>query len=188
MAEEIKQNKKMEKKENKVEEKKMETKTEIKTENKVETKTSETKTETKKEEPKKISKKDEAVVNASGLGASLKQCMAIGDFIKGKSIDKAIADLNEVIKFKRAVPMTGEYPHRKGAIMSGRYPIKASEIVIGVLKGLKGNSMVNGLDLARTKIYFASASWASRPARGGGKKAKRTNFVIKAKEFEGGKK
>jgi hypothetical protein len=51
------------------------------------------------------------------------------------------------------------------------------------LKGLKGNALVNSMDLEKTRIYTASTSWASRPARRGGKHAKRSNVILKAKEI-----
>jgi len=111
--------------------------------------------------------------------------MYICRFIKNKSIDKAILDLEQVIKLKRAIPFKGEIPHRKG-MMSGRYPVKASKLFINLLKGLKGNISVNNLDLDKTVIYFASANWASRPLRREGRKAKRTSVTLKAREIQGG--
>ncbi|MBS3089436.1 hypothetical protein J4461_00975 [Candidatus Pacearchaeota archaeon] len=139
------------------------------------------------EKPKasaKPSKKEEAIVNGLNLSTSKKHCMYIGDFIKGKSIDIAIAELSEVLKFKRAIPFRGEIPHRHGDMMSGRYPIKAIKFFIPMLKGLRGNSLANGLDLEKTKISFASPSWASRPRRRGGERFKRVNVVLKAMEMK----
>jgi ribosomal protein L22 len=158
---------------------------ELKAEEKKEIKAEE-KNENKKVESKKpvISKKEEAIARGAGIEASKKHSMAICDFIKGKPIDQAIAELQQVLKFKRAIPMNGEIPHRKGkGMMSGRYPINTSKIFINILKALKGNVIVNGLDLEKTRIYYGSASWASRPQRAGGISAKRTNVILKAKEF-----
>lgn len=162
------------------EEKKEEVK-ETKVEEKPEAKPEEKKEE-KKEAPK-ISKKDEAVTKGDNLHTSLKHCMYICDFIKNKPIDTAIEQLQEVLKFKRVIPYRGEIPHRKGNIMSGRYPIKASKLFIPMLKTLRGNVITNQMDLDKTRIYFASASWAARPARKGGRRFKRTNVVLKAKEI-----
>ena len=138
----------------------------------------------KKEE---IKKKEEALARGLNLHASKKHCMYISDFIKGKPIDQAIKELQEVIAMKRAIPFKGEIPHRKGNMMSGRFPVKASIQIINVLKALKGNSIVNGLDLERTRITFASANWASRPAKKGGMRFKRAQILLKAREM-GGKK
>ena len=146
----------------------------------------EQKKESKKESLKQTKeKKEEAVARGLSLHVSKKQCMYICRFIKNKSIDKAILDLEQVIKLKRAIPFKGEIPHRKG-MMSGRYPVKASKLFINLLKGLKGNVSVNNLDLDKTVIYFASANWASRPLRREGRKAKRTSVTLKAREIQGG--
>lgn len=146
------------------------------------------KAEAKKEkkESKKVSerpKKEKAFAKGVNIKASKKQCMYLCSFIKNKLIDKAIEDLELVIKFKKPVPFKGEIPHRKGRIMSGRYPVKASGLLIKLLKGLKGNAIVNGLDIDKTKITLASASLASLPARSGNRHAKRTNIILEAKEI-----
>ncbi len=140
----------------------------------------------KKKEKQKI-KKEEAVARSLSLPISKKQAVYICKFIKNKEIDKAIENLNKVILFKMPVPFKGEIPHRKGEIMSGRYPIKASKLFINILKALKGNALVNGLELEKTRIVSASASWASRPRRSANRKAKRTHVILTAREFSGGK-
>jgi len=160
---------------------------------KPETKTEE-KTESEKEKEKLneavqktyekyLLEKKETLARGRSIPVSKRQCMYISNFIKNKKIDEAILDLERVIKLKKAVSFKGEIPHRKG-MMSGRYPIKASKIFIKILKGLRGNALVNGLDLERTKIMLASANWASRPRRKEGTTAKRTHVLIKAVEVE----
>lgn len=164
-------------------EEKTKPKAEVKTEIKEQPK-AEVKTEVKKEAPKVV-KKDEAVALGNNLHASMKQCMYICKFIKNDSVDEAIAKLEDVIKMKRVVPFKGEIPHRsEKGVMSGRNPINASKIMISVLKGLKGNILANQMDLDRSKIYFASSSWASRPSKRGGARFKRTNVILKAKEIQ----
>ncbi len=147
----------------------------------VEEKKPEDKKEKKSEKP--VIKKEEATARGASLPISKKHSMYICNFIKYKKIHDAISDLERVIKFKQAVPFKGEIPHRKGNMAAGRYPIKASKYFINLLKGLKGNAIVNGLELERTRIYIASPSWANRPARRGGGLAKKTNIILKAKEF-----
>ena len=157
---------------------------EHKTEEKIETKVDDNKEVKKEEKAKevKITKKGEAIAKGNNLHASMKQCMYICRFIKNKPIDDAIKLLEDVIKMKRAVPFSGEIPHRKGKMMSGRYPINASKLFIPILKSLRGNILVNQMDLDKTRIYFASASYASRPSKRGGGRFKRTNLVLKAME------
>jgi len=147
----------------------------------VETESKEEKSSPPKKEQQIVSKKDLAIAHGRNFHASMKNCSYICRFIKNKSIDTAINDLEEVIKMKKPVPFKGEIPHRKGKkMMSGRYPIKAAKMFINLLKSLKGNVLVNQMDLDKTKITIASASWAERPMKSGGRKFKRTNILVKA--------
>ena len=134
----------------------------------------------KEKTEKKVVKKDKAVVNAKDLPISTKHCMAICRFIKGKTIEQAVKDLEQVIVKRKAVPMKGEIPHRKG-MRGGRYPIKASKIFIKLLKSLNANSAVNGMD----NVYISSAipNIASKPhKRSGSQRFKRTHIYLEAKE------
>jgi len=161
--------------------KKEETKVE---EKKQEVSASVSKEDSRKKQDKKIIKKDEAVVNGISLPISTKTSAAICKFIKGKTIDKAIADLEEVLKFKKVIPMTGEIPHKKGkGIMSGRYPLKAIGYFIKMLKNLNANAIVNGLE--EGIIVEAVPNRASLPyGRGGSIRRKRTHVRIKVKEIK----
>ncbi len=131
---------------------------------------------------KEIVKKDEAIVNGVSVPVSTKDAVFICKFIKRKSIDKALADLDDVMHFKRAIPMTGEIPHRKGkGMMSGRYPIKAIEQFVIMLKTLKANANVNGVE--EPIIVEAVPNKASRPyGRFGAIKRKRTHVKIRVVE------
>ncbi|MEK6928896.1 MAG: hypothetical protein AABW65_02995 [Nanoarchaeota archaeon] len=129
-------------------------------------------------------KKEEAVARGLNLHTSKKHCMYICSFIKNKPVDLAISQLQEVINFKRTIPFKGEIPHRKGDLMSGRYPVKASKLFISILKALRGNILSNNMDLENSRIYFCSANWASRPSKKGGMRFKRASVILKAKEFQ----
>ncbi len=170
-------------------EQKIETpKKEDKLENKEEIKTEEKKTEKKGEKEKKKEKtkpkikRHDAVVNGISLPISTKDSVAICRFIKRKTIDKAISDLEEVQNFKKAIPMTGEIPHRKGkGMMSGRYMTKPVGFFIKMLKNLQANANVNGLE--EPVIVEAVPNRASRPyGRFGSVKRKRTHVRIKVME------
>ena len=143
------------------------------------------KVEEKKETQKKpeiknnVVKKTEAVVNGKNVPISTKQAVAICNYIKRKDIDKAIFMLEEVKNFKKAVPMKGELPHRKGKIMSGRYPINAVSEFIKLLKSLKSNNKINELELEKY-VLFCKANIAPRPYRRFGRtKFKRTHVTLK---------
>lgn len=162
-------------------ESKAKTSEQTKSEAKVGEKRSESKPE-KKQSPIPKVKKTEAIVNANSIPISTKTSAAICKFIKNKKIPDAIADLEQVLAKKKAVPMKGEIPHRKGkGISSGRYPKKASEHFIKLLKSLSANAVANGLDEPIIKESIANK--ASRPyARFGRWQRKRTHVKIIARE------
>jgi large subunit ribosomal protein L22 len=139
----------------------------------------------KKAKKQKPVNKHEAVVYGRAQPISLKHSKGIGKFIKNKKIEKAIDDLELVMKKKIAVPMTGELPHRKGkGIMSGKYPMKASEHFIKLLKSLNGNSAANGLELEKTKIKEVIVNKApDQMHRFGRMKYKRTHVMIKSSDM-----
>lgn len=151
------------------------------------------KQEIKKEDKKKIAqkvKKTFAVVNASNLPLSTKKSADICRFIKGKGIGNAIRDLEQVVLIKKAIPMKGEIPHRKGKMMSGGFPKKTAEHFIKLLKSLSANSIVNELD--EPFIAEAVVNIGVRPSgRFGTIKRKRTHVKLVARERKiksGGKK
>jgi len=174
----INEEKKLGQAEKKVSEKKEKMKTE-----KIE---KEIKEETKKTETKKAVS-TEAVVNGRDLGISTKHAVAVCNFIRNKNIEIVLRNLEDVIKFKKAVPMKGEIPHRKG-IMSGRYPINAVREFIKLLKSLRANAIFNELELEKFKI-FCMANKASSPfKRFGQRRLKRSHVQIKLMPISVGEK
>lgn len=168
------------------EEKPVENKTEGKM--KVEKKDSDKKDESEKKDGKdekrvqeKSEKKNFAVVNASNIPISTKHSKAICKFIKGKKVENAISNLEQVLVLKKAVPMKGEIAHRKGkGMMSGRFPKKASENFIKLLKSLLANSINN--EIESPVIVEAVSNIGSRPyGRFGRTRMKRTHIKITAK-------
>jgi len=140
------------------------------------------KKEAVKEKPR--IKKELAVVRAPSVHMSKRHGIYICSFIKGKSVDKAISELEDVIILKRAVPFKGEIPHRKGDMMSGRYPVAAAKLFIPMLKNLKGAILFNGMDITKSRISSAYSNFAPRPQRRGGSKGKRAYITIEAKELK----
>ncbi len=141
--------------------------------------------EAPKKEEKKVTKpkvkRTEAVVNSYSVPISTKHSVAVSKFIKYKKIETAMEDLQQVVIKKKAVPMKGEIPHRKGKIMSGRFPKKAAEHFIKILKTLKANATVN--ELENPVISEVIANMAQRPRGSGGRvKHKRTHVKIVARE------
>lgn len=172
--EEKKESKEIAKTEGNVVETTVEEKVEDKKDSKEAGKTEEKPVEKKESKVKKTS----AFVNISSLPISTKHSIAVCKFIKGKKIEKAIDDLEKVILLKKAVPMKGEIPHRKG-MMSGRYPKKTAGHFIKLLKGLSANANVDGVE--NPVISEAIANLASRPySKFGRVRKKRTHIKITA--------
>ncbi len=136
----------------------------------------------KKEAKKTAGKKSEAreaIVNGRDLPLSKKHCMAICDFIRGKRIEEALPLMEKVASMRIAVPMKGEIPHRKGRMMSGRYPVKAAEQFIRMLKQLSANAENKEMDIDKG-IIECKADRASRPyKRFGSMRFKRTHVTLK---------
>ena len=148
-----------------------------------EKKKDEKKIEIKKEEKKSEKPKTtEAVIYGKSLPMSTKKSVAVCKFIKGKPIQKALSDLEQVLTHKKVVPMKGEIPHQKGKkISSGGYPKKVVDHFIKLLKSLQANANVNGLE--EPKIIEAMANLASRPyGKFGRVRKKRTHVKIKVRE------
>jgi len=110
------------------------------------------------------------MARASGrdLHISPKEAMEICGAIKYMQLDTAIRYLERVSekkegvpyrRFKRNVPHHPEIASRFG-IPSGRYPIKASTEVLGVLRNAKANAENKGLDTERLRINHACAQRA----------------------------
>lgn len=159
------------------------------TEEALDEKAQQVKPEDKKDVPKKTTgtkksgvKKTTTHVKGTSLPISTKYAVFLCKFIKHKGIEKAIADLEQVLVFKKSVPMKGEIPHRKGPGMSsGRFPKKATEYFIMLLKSLLANANANDID--EPIIKEAMANMASRPlGRFGSIKRKRTHVQISVVE------
>jgi ribosomal protein L22 len=153
-------------------------KTEKKAEKKEATKLAEKKNEKKQA---KAPKKESVKAYGRSLPVSTKVASAICKFIRGKTIDKAILDLEAVIKLKKAVPMKGEIPHRKGPIMSGRFPERAAGNVLNLVKSLKSNATQHDIEVP--VITEAIPNKAQRPyAKGGRARRKATHITLVATE------
>jgi ribosomal protein L22 len=155
----------------------------------------EKKPEGKKEDIKKDSKKVdgikkkpkyEASINSRSLPISTKHAIALCRYVKGKKIDDAIRELEDVLIGKRPIPMKGEIPHRKGKVTgktsgSGRFPENATRIFIKLLKSLSGNVTANNLEDhgKDLKINYASANVASMPHGRDGTRKKRSHVSLK---------
>ena len=131
-----------------------------------------------------------AKVIGRDLSISTKQAVEISKFIKGKTIKRSKELLSKVIEGKLVVPFTRfnrDTGHKKGKIGPGRYPKKASSIIVKLLNSLEANAQNKGLDTNSIYIKKMIANKASEPWHFGrirGRKMKRTHIEIVAEELE----
>jgi len=173
MAEE---NKEKPKQEEKVEEK-------AKTDKEEKAEKKENKKEVKKK-PEEKKPKEKAVVNGENLRISTKSSVAICKMINRKSPDKAIELLEGVVAGKMPVKMaSAEVAHQKSRgmknVAGAKFPKKAAIEIENLVKQLKANSIVNGIE--NPVIVIARADKASRPFRSRGRQAKRTHVYLEAR-------
>jgi large subunit ribosomal protein L22 len=106
----------------------------------------------------------EKTAKASGreLKVSHKAAREVCHAIKGMMLNDAKLYLRDVQAKKKSVPYmryNKKLPHRHGQVnsFSGRYPIKASGVILNVLQSAQANAENKGLDVDRLRIIHAAA-------------------------------
>lgn len=124
------------------------------------------------------------------VGVSTKASIEIANFIRGKSSSEAKKVLERVLKKKQAIPFkrfTDGVGHRKGAsIGAGRFPEKATEAFITIIKQCEANAQAKGLssDLRIVHLVVQKGSNMFRHGRQRRRKYKRTHLEIVLEEIE----
>jgi large subunit ribosomal protein L22 len=122
------------------------------------------------------------------MAISTKDSIEICNKLRKMTVDKAIAFLERVVIKKEAVPFkrfTNGAGHKSG-IGPGKYPIKASESFLSLLKLAKSNAIDKGLS-EKLKVSTILAQKASTPWKYGRqrrRKAKRTHLQIQVTEIK----
>jgi large subunit ribosomal protein L22 len=134
---------------------------------------------------------------------SLKYSIEISREIRGKPLNKAEKFLMDVSEKKRHVPLRRfrqEMGHRKGDAVSftksGKFPLRASKVFLGLLDSVKANADYKGLDAENLLIKHVSANQGFRrvsfqsQGRISGKRRhkKSTHLEIIVQEMKGVKK
>ena len=103
-------------------------------------------------------------VKTSGreLRVSPKAAREVCKTIKGMKLEEAKDFLEQVTLKKKAVPLRKykkKVPHRAGLekAYAGRYPVKAAQKILDLLKVAEGNAEFRGFDTERLKIIHAAA-------------------------------
>lgn len=130
---------------------------------------------------------NQAKVTGKDLPVSFKDCIEIGNFVRGMKTKKAITKLENVVNQKVAVPMKRfnfDRGHKKG-MGAGRYPVKAAGEIIKLIKSAEANAQNQGLitESLFIKEFIANkgaAQWHyGRKIR---RKAKKTHIKIVLEE------
>jgi large subunit ribosomal protein L22 len=129
----------------------------------------------------------EAIANGTSLKISTKQSVEICRLLRNKSTEKAKAILERVIEKKQAVPYLRykkEIPHRKGEMMTGRYPIKASQEILKMIKNAESNATNKGMSSNLIISHISAHKGASTPRYGRkvGREGKNTHIKITVSE------
>jgi len=106
---------------------------------------------------------------ATNLPVSLKYSVELCRELKGMKLNKAEKYLQDIIEFKRYLPLRKYHTkvaHRKGKAVSftksGRYPVKLCKAVLKLFKSVKANADYLGLDVEKLRILHMFASQGFR--------------------------
>jgi large subunit ribosomal protein L22 len=96
------------------------------------------------------------------LNVSFKNMIMVAEYIRGKMLEKAIADLEQVIQLKKTIPFKrfrAGIGHRKGnTFKTAKYPQKASKYALEILKNMRANAEFKGFDPSKIKIIHSQAN------------------------------
>src|SRR3989338_7007913 len=126
----------------------------------------------------------EAIANGASLKISTKQSIEICRLLRNKTTEKAKKLLERVIEKKQAVPYirhNHEIPHRKGNMMAGRYPIKASKEILRLIKNAEANAINKGMASNLIISHISADKWANTPRYGRKSGAREKNSVKECK-------
>jgi len=117
----------------------------------------------KTEYSRKVEGEGFAQAKASEIPVSPKHAIEIADFIRHMNTTDAIAYLEEVVAKKKAIPFkhfNRNVAHKKSLVKwgPGRYPVKASQAYIKLLKSVGKNAEYIGLDTEKLEIIHLTAN------------------------------
>jgi|SRR3989344_7534498 len=133
-------------------------------------------------------KKDMATLDVKDLPISTKHSVEICNFLRNKELSNAKNILSNVIDKKRAIPYkryNTELAHKAGKIGPGRYPVKASREILGLLESIEANAEDVGLDTKSLIINEIRANRGTHQLHFGRKRRrlmKRTHIFMSVKE------
>lgn len=105
-----------------------------------------------------------AIASGRDLRVSYKDTVEVLNAIRGKTLEEAEKVLSDVIGMKKPLSyrrFNKKVGHKK-AIGSGRFPVKAANAVLKVLKNAEANAEYKGLDTTRLRVVHAVAHKGSK--------------------------
>lgn len=129
------------------------------------------------------------------LDMSPKHAVELSRFIRGKDVPAAEDLLEKITEKKVAVPFKRykhSVSHRRGKLGPGKYPVKAAAKILKIVRDVKANAEVKGIDPDNTFISHISAykgrateSWFYRArGRSSPRRLETVNLEIIIKERE----
>tara|TARA_Y100000310_G_C20621188_1_gene783372 strand:+ start:1106 stop:1519 length:414 start_codon:yes stop_codon:yes gene_type:complete len=128
------------------------------------------------------------------LAISKKDAVEIASFIRGKKLKKVKVMLEEVIVKKLIVPFkrfNKDRGHKRGKMAAGRYPVKASTHILGLVKSAEMNALNKGMnsdDLYISRIIANKGTGQMHHGRFRGRSMKRTHLEVALSEVKKNKK
>ncbi len=127
-------------------------------------------------------KEQVAAAVSTNVHCSTKQAVMIANFVRGKTVKRAIRDLTEVINKSMAVPFTRftEGAGHKPGIGPGKYPQKATKAFLQVIRSAAANAEDKGFD-SDLKIISCTANQGVKSMRYGrhrGRQRKSTHIEV----------
>ncbi|HVL87702.1 MAG TPA: 50S ribosomal protein L22 [Candidatus Thermoplasmatota archaeon] len=105
-----------------------------------------------------------AIASAREVPVKPKHVVNVCKAIKGMSLERAKAFLEEVQELETAVPFVRhkrKVAHRRGKVGPGQFPVKAAGKVLEVVKGAEANAEYKGLDPEKMVVSHAACQRAA---------------------------
>ncbi|MDO8480645.1 MAG: 50S ribosomal protein L22 [Nanoarchaeota archaeon] len=131
-----------------------------------------------------LAKEHTAQALGEGMGLSFKQCIMIGNQIRGKSLARAKTILRETMALKVPIKFTrftNALGHRKGHFGPGRFPQKAATQLLALLESAEANAQFKGLNTGNLVVLHIAAQDGGNSWRYGRRrriKAKRCHVEV----------
>jgi len=134
-----------------------------------------------------------ATATGRNLSISSKYAIEVCAYIRNRKLARAKAILERVIKKEEAIPFTrftDGVGHRKGIKAAGRYPLKASQEILMILKSAEANAVNKGMtgDLDVAELRCNRAASPMRAGRQSRRQSKRTHVYVTLAEVPGSRK